>query len=240
MKRPIIALDFSSQTEIDNFLSCFPAEESLFVKVGMELFYQEGPAIVRWLNKQGHDVFLDLKLHDIPNTVEHAMKGLAKLGVSMTNVHASGGSEMMMAAKRGLEAGTPKGGQVPLLIAVTQLTSTSETVMQTEQLIEKKLTESVTHYAKIAAKSGLDGVVCSAQEVSLIKKETSHSFICLTPGIRPEGSELADQKRVMTPGQARAVGSDHIVVGRPITQASDPFTMYKKILNQWNGVADNE
>lgn len=235
MKRPIIALDFANKEKISNFLNHFPSSESLFVKVGMELYYQEGPAIVRWLTDLGHDIFLDLKLHDIPHTVEQAMKGLAKLGVKMTNVHAAGGSAMMQAAKRGLDSGTPEGKEVPLLIAVTQLTSTSEVAMQKEQLIAHSLVDSVRNYAEITASSGLDGVVCSAHEVALIKEATATTFLCLTPGIRPLGSELGDQQRVMTPGQARAIGSDYIVVGRPITQASAPYDMYLSILKQWNG-----
>ncbi|WP_303219263.1 orotidine-5'-phosphate decarboxylase [Enterococcus asini] len=240
MKRPIIALDFPDLEEVKKFLKSFPEEESLFVKVGMELFYSEGPEVVRFLKAQGHDVFLDLKLHDIPNTVASAMKRIAALGVAITNVHAAGGVEMMTAAKEGLVAGTPAGQEVAKLIAVTQLTSTSETQMQTDQLISVSLTESVAHYAKCAEKAGLDGVVCSAQEVALIKEATTPSFICLTPGIRPKQAAVGDQKRVMTPGDARKIGSDYIVVGRPITQAENPYQAYQAIKEEWNGVTEDE
>lgn len=233
--RPIIALDLSSKEEVARFLNHFPETESLYVKVGMELFYQEGPEIVKWLKANGHAVFLDLKLHDIPNTVEHAMKGLAKLGVDMTNVHAAGGIKMMEAAKRGLEAGKAADSPTPVLIAVTQLTSTSEAEMQHDQLIKSSLQESVQHYATCAETAGLNGVVCSALEVELIKEATSQSFVCLTPGIRPAGSEAGDQKRIMTPAQAAAIGSNYIVVGRPITQAEDPYHAYLAIKKEWNG-----
>lgn len=240
MKRPIIALDFPDLGEVKKFLKSFPEEESLFVKVGMELFYSEGPEVVRFLKAQGHDVFLDLKLHDIPNTVASAMKRIAALGVAITNVHAAGGVEMMRAAKEGLAAGTPEGQKVAQLIAVTQLTSTSEAQMQTDQLISVSLTESVAHYAKCAEKAGLDGVVCSAQEVALIKEATTPNFICLTPGIRPKQAAVGDQKRVMTPGDARKIGSGYIVVGRPITQAENPYQAYQAIKEEWNGVTKDE
>ncbi|OJG55758.1 orotidine 5-phosphate decarboxylase [Enterococcus haemoperoxidus] len=221
--------------EVEAFLANFPKEESLFVKVGMELFYQEGPEIVRWLKGLGHSVFLDLKLHDIPNTVEKSMIGLAKLGVDITNVHAAGGVKMMEAAKNGLKKGTEEGAKVPILIAVTQLTSTSEKEMQQDQLIEVPLKESVLHYAKCTEKAGLDGVVCSALEAQDIHQATSEKFVCLTPGIRPSGSEVGDQKRVVTPTDARKIGSTYIVVGRPITQAEDPYEAYQSIKNEWNG-----
>lgn len=235
MNRPIIALDFPNKESIITFFAHFPASESLYVKVGMELFYQEGPAIVQWLKSLGHDVFLDLKLHDIPNTVESAMTGIAKLGVSLTNVHAAGGQKMMKAALKGLEAGTRPGEERPLLIAVTQLTSTAESEMQKDQLIPVSLLESVVHYGQMTAASGLDGVVCSALEVQAIKAGTSPTFACLTPGIRPTGSAIGDQQRIVTPGQAREIGSDYIVVGRPITQATKPYEAYQEIKNQWNG-----
>ena len=219
--KPIIALDFSTSEEIKGFLRLFE-DESLYVKVGMELYYQHGAEIVKWIKDLGHEIFLDLKLHDIPNTVHRAMKGLAALDIDMVNVHAAGGSEMMKAAKEGLVAGTPAGSDVPKLIAVTQLTSTSEEAMQNEQLIKVSLQESVLHYADLTCKSGLDGVVCSAWEARMIKDHTNEDFICLTPGIRPAGSAVGDQKRVATPGRAREIGSTFIVVGRPITQAADP------------------
>ena len=225
--RPVIALDFPSFEAVKEFLALFPAEESLYLKVGMELYYAEGPGVVRYLKSLGHSVFLDLKLHDIPNTVKSAMKVLSQLGVDMTNVHAAGGVEMMKAAREGL-------GTQAKLIAVTQLTSTSESQMQDFQNIQTSLQESVIHYAKKTAEAGLDGVVCSAQEVQLIKEATNPDFICLTPGIRPAGAAVGDQKRVMTPADAYQIGSDYIVVGRPITQAEDPVAAYHAIKDEWN------
>lgn len=233
-QRPIIALDFSTWQEVEDFLLFFPEEEKLFVKIGMELFYQEGPEIVRYLKDAGHDVFLDLKLHDIPNTVEKAMRGLAKLGVDVTCVHAAGGIRMMEAAMRGLEEGTPEGGKRPLLLAITQLTSTSEEEMHADQLIEVPLEKSVIHYANCAKKAGLDGVVSSAWEVEAIKETAGDEFVCLTPGIRPEGTVVGDQTRVVTPSQAREIGSTFIVVGRPITQATDPYEAYRAIQTEWS------
>ena len=224
--RPVIALDFPSFEAVKQFLALFPAGESLYLKVGMELYYATGPEIVSYLKGLGHSVFLDLKLHDIPNTVKSAMKVLSHLGVDMTNVHAAGGVEMMKAAREGL-------GKEAKLIAVTQLTSTSEEQMREFQNIQTSLQESVIHYAKKTAEAGLDGVVCSAQEVKLIKEATSPDFICLTPGIRPVGADVADQKRVVSPGQAYQIGSDYIVVGRPITQASDPVAAYHAITEEW-------
>lgn len=224
--RPIIALDFPSFEAIKEFLALFPAEESLYLKVGMELYYAAGPEIVSYLKGLGHSVFLDLKLHDIPNTVKSAMKVLSQLGVDMTNVHAAGGVEMMKAAREGL-------GSQAKLIAVTQLTSTSEAQMQEFQNIQTSLQESVIYYAKKTAEAGLDGVVCSAQEVQVIKQATNPDFICLTPGIRPAGAAVGDQKRVMTPADAYQIGSDYIVVGRPITQAEDPVAAYHTIKDEW-------
>jgi orotidine-5'-phosphate decarboxylase len=232
--RPVIALDFPDSKKVFEFLDLFPEDEKLFVKIGMELFYAAGPEIIEGVKSRGHDIFLDLKLHDIPNTVKSAMKVLAKLGVNMTNVHAAGGIEMMKAAREGLVEGTPEGKDVPLLIAVTQLTSTSEDAMQKEQLISASLADSVVNYAKNAETAGLDGVVCSAKEVAMIKENTSVDFICLTPGIRPKGAAVGDQKRVMTPSEARKIGSDFIVVGRPITQAENPYEAYVAIKNEWN------
>ncbi|MGT2925088.1 orotidine-5'-phosphate decarboxylase [Streptococcus caviae] len=227
-ERPIIALDFPSFEQVKSFLALFPAEEKLYVKIGMELYYAAGPEIVRYVKDLGHSVFLDLKLHDIPNTVRSAMAVLANLGVDMTNVHAAGGVEMMAAAREGL-------GQGPKLIAVTQLTSTSEEQMHSDQNIQTSLAESVAHYARKTAEAGLDGVVCSAHEVQTIKAATAKDFICLTPGIRPAGSAIGDQKRVMTPNDARAIGSDYIVVGRPVTQAQDPVEAYRAIKAEWTG-----
>ncbi len=231
MNRPIIALDFAEKEKVQLFLAKFPKYEFLYVKVGMELFYQEGPDIVRWLHDLGHDVFLDLKLHDIPNTVEKAMKGLANLGISMTNVHAAGGKEMMTGAIAGLQAGSSK--KVPKLLAVTQLTSTNQEQIQREQGILTSLESSVIHYAQLAQQSGLAGVVCSALEVLQIKANTAQDFICLTPGIRPVGTVMGDQKRVVTPGKAKRIGSDYIVVGRAITNAVNPYEAYTKIKNEW-------
>lgn len=224
--RPIIALDFPSFEAVKEFLALFPAEESLYLKVGMELYYAAGPEIVSYLKGLGHSVFLDLKLHDIPNTVKSAMKVLSQLGVDMTNVHAAGGVEMMKAAREGL-------GSQAKLIAVTQLTSTSEAQMQEFQNIQTSLQESVIYYAKKTAEAGLDGVVCSAQEVQVIKQATNPDFICLTPGIRPAGAAVGDQKRVMTPADAYQIGSDYIVVGRPIIQAEDPVAAYHTIKDEW-------
>lgn len=235
MKRPIIALDFPNEEEVQTFLENFPKEESLFVKVGMELFYKEGPQVIKMLIEEGHDVFLDLKLHDIPNTVHSAMKNIASLGVKITNVHAAGGKEMMEAALKGLEDGTPTGEKRPELIAVTQLTSTSEEQMQNDQLIKVSLEESVAHYASITNESGLDGVVCSALEVEKIREATNEAFICLTPGIRPTESAVGDQKRVVTPSRAKKIGSTYIVVGRPITQSETPYESYLEIKKEWNG-----
>lgn len=224
--RPVIALDFPTFEDVKEFLAKFPEAERLYVKIGMELYYAVGPEIVRYVKGLGHSVFLDLKLHDIPNTVKSAMRVLSQLGVDMTNVHAAGGVEMMAAAREGL-------GDGPVLIAVTQLTSTSEEQMRDFQNIQTSLEESVVHYAKKTAEAGLDGVVCSAHEVAKIKKATGEDFVCLTPGIRPSGASTGDQKRVMTPADAAQIGSDYIVVGRPITQAQDPVTAYHSIKSEW-------
>ncbi|EFY02834.1 orotidine-5'-phosphate decarboxylase [Streptococcus dysgalactiae] len=225
-ERPIIALDFATVEEVTAFLSLFPKEEKLYVKIGMELYYAQGPEIIRYVKSLGHSVFLDLKLHDIPNTVYSAMKVLKQLEIDMATVQAAGGVEMLKAAREGL-------GEGPILLAVTQLTSTSEQQMREDQNIQSSLLESVLHYAKRAAKVQLDGVVCSAHEVERIKAETPNGFVCLTPGIRPKGSAVGDQKRVMTPAQARIIGSDYIVVGRPITQAEDPVAAYQAIKAEW-------
>lgn len=224
--RPIIALDFATKKETMDFLSRF--EESLFVKIGMELFYQEGPELVREINALGHDIFLDLKLHDIPNTVESAMRGIAKLDVAMTNVHAAGGLQMMKAAKRGLA------GSRTQLIAVTQLTSTSEEEMRNEQLISVSLEESVVHYARLADEAGLDGVVCSVHEAEAIGDACGEEFLRVTPGIRPAQVSSDDQKRIATPSEARAQGSTHIVVGRAITKSADPIESYRQISSEWS------
>lgn len=228
---PIIALDFATASDAYSFLS--PFDESLFVKVGMELYLQEGPSIVYKLKEMGHDVFLDLKLHDIPNTVGHAMKGLARLGADLVNVHAAGGEAMMMAALEGLEAGTTAGTKRPAIIGVTQLTSTSEKQMQEEQLIKTSIDESVVHYAKLSKSAGLDGVVCSVLEAKAIQEACGSDFLRITPGIRLAEGEAHDQIRVATPANARLLGSSHIVVGRAITKAEKPVQSYNTILKMW-------
>lgn len=233
MNKPIIALDFPNKERVEEFLDLFQ-DEKLCVKVGMELYYQEGPSIVKMIKSRGHEIFLDLKLHDIPNTVESAMRGLAKLNVDMVNVHAAGGSEMIKAAIKGLKDGTPIGSRVPKLIAVTQLTSTTEINMHNEQLIPVSLIESVENYAQVAYDAGADGVVCSALEVDAINQKLPLSFLKVTPGIRLESGNLNDQKRVTTPHIAKQLGSTHIVVGRPITQVDDPKLAYNLILKEWN------
>ncbi|AGK53017.1 orotidine-5'-phosphate decarboxylase [Bacillus sp. 1NLA3E] len=231
----IIALDFASKREVFQFLEPFEGQ-SLFLKVGMELFYQEGPAIISELKEKDHQIFLDLKLHDIPNTVNKAMKGLARLGADLVNVHAAGGKDMMIAALEGLSAGTPSGLARPKCIAVTQLTSTSETQMRTEQLIPVSIEESVLHYASVAQDAGMDGVVCSTWEAGKIRSNLGPSFLTVTPGIRLSTDETQDQKRIATPETAKASGVSAIVVGRPITQAADPLQSYFRVKQAWEGV----
>ena len=227
MNKPIIALDFASKQQVEELLAQF--SEPLFVKVGMELYFQEGPDLIRYIKSLGHEIFLDLKLHDIPNTVESAMRGLSKLGVDMVNVHAAGGLEMMKAAKRGLAGSETK------LIAVTQLTSTSEEDMHEDQLVYVSLEESVLHYAKRAMQAGLDGVVCSVLEAEAITKVCGPDFLLVTPGIRPASVSADDQKRVATPAEAQAKGSTHIVVGRAITKSENPSESYAQITTEWSG-----
>ncbi|MGE7917796.1 orotidine-5'-phosphate decarboxylase [Viridibacillus sp. NPDC093762] len=231
--KPIIALDFPDEQKVMTFLSQF--NEPLFVKVGLELYLQVGPDIIREIKAQGHDIFLDLKLHDIPNTVKSAMKGLAKLGVDLVNVHAAGGSNMMAAALEGLKEGTEEGKQRPALIAVTQLTSTTEEEMQNEQQINLSLDQSVLHYAKLAQSAGLDGVVCSVLEAKAISEVCGESFLKVTPGIRMAGGAAHDQKRVATPDFAHQEGSTQIVVGRAITQAENPVEAYHAVQQLWGG-----
>ncbi|MGM0971569.1 MAG: orotidine-5'-phosphate decarboxylase [Bacillota bacterium] len=233
-KKPlIIALDFPGKKEVHHFLQGFE-NEKLFLKVGMELFYQEGPSIVHDLKEQGHDIFLDLKLHDIPNTVKSAMKRLAGLGCDMVNVHAAGGKAMMEAACEGLEAGST--GKRPSCIAVTQLTSTSEQQMKSDQLIAVSLNESVLHYANLAKEAGLDGVVCSSFEARAISSRIGSSFLTVTPGIRLSSDDSGDQKRVATPEFARMEGASAIVVGRSITRAENPFEKYIQCKQSWEGI----
>lgn len=229
--KPIIALDFPSDKDVFKFLQHF--NEPLFVKIGMELYMQEGPDIVRKVKEQGHDIFLDLKLHDIPNTVKSAMKGLARLGVDLVNVHAAGGKQMMEGALEGLEAGTAAGKQRAALIAVTQLTSTTEEQMQTEQKINLTLQDSVLHYAQLTKQAGLNGVVCSVHEARAIADACGEDFLRVTPGIRMLGGDAHDQKRIATPDGARRDGSSLIVVGRAITGAADPVAAYKEVCELW-------
>lgn len=231
----IIALDFKDRTEVDRFLNHFH-DEKLFVKVGMELFYQEGPAIISHIKQRGHDIFLDLKLHDIPNTVKQAMRGLARLDIDLVNVHAAGGKKMMEAAIEGLEGGTQTGKQRPACIAVTQLTSTSQAMVQEELLINEKIDNIVLHYAKLAKESGLDGVVCSTHEVEVLNKKLGSSFMTVTPGIRMNEDSADDQTRIATPEQARRLGSTAIVVGRSITKQSNPYEAYIKVKKAWEEI----
>ena len=227
----IIALDFPSAKDVYGFLALFK-EEKPFVKIGMELFYAEGPQIVREIKARGHKIFLDLKLHDIPNTVNRAMKILSALDVDMTNLHAAGTIEMMKAALEGL---TRPDGSRPMLIAVTQLTSTSEERMRQELLINASMADTVAQYAKNAQLAGLDGVVCSPLEAALVKDACGAAFQTVTPGIRFADSAADDQARVMTPEKARLGGSDYIVVGRPITGASDPVAAYRRCVKEFLG-----
>ena len=210
----------------------FPAGEKPFVKIGMELFYAEGPQMVREIKSRGHRIFLDLKLHDIPNTVGRAMAVLSRLDVDMVNLHASGASAMMRAALEGL---TRPDGTRPILIAVTQLTSTDAATLKNELLIDTPMAETVMAYAKNAADSGLDGVVCSPLEAALVKEQCGESFLTVTPGIRFADSTVGDQKRIMTPEKAGRSGCDYIVVGRPITQAADPVAAYRRAVTDFLG-----
>lgn len=227
----IIACDFSSKKEVMNFLDKF-TEEKPYVKIGMELFYSAGPEIVKEIKNRGHKIFLDLKLHDIPNTVKKSMAVLSGLDVDMCNLHAAGTKAMMKAALEGL---TRPDGTRPLLIAVTQLTSTDEESMQKELWIDKPIDEVVMHYAKNAADAGLDGVVCSPLEAGKVKKICGEKFLTVTPGVRFADGDVGDQKRVTTPAGAKEIGSDYIVVGRPITQADDPVAAYRRCVAEFCG-----
>jgi orotidine-5'-phosphate decarboxylase len=230
-KDVIIACDFASAEQTFEFLDKF-TEEKPFVKIGMELFYAEGPSIVREIKKRGHKIFLDLKLHDIPNTVKKSMSVLSKLDVDMTNLHAAGTIDMMKAAVEGL---TREDGTRPILIAVTQLTSTSEERMQNELLINASINDTIVKYAKNAKNAGLDGVVCSPLEAGMVKDACSKDFITVTPGVRFADGEVGDQVRVTTPEKAKEIGSDYIVVGRPITQADDPVAAYRRCVKEFVG-----
>ena len=228
-KDVIIACDFSSAEKTFEFLDKFEGKKP-FVKIGMELFYAEGPSIVREIKARGHKIFLDLKLHDIPNTVKKAMSVLSGLDVDMTNLHAAGTCRMMEAAIEGL---TRPDGTRPLLIAVTQLTSTDQEAMENDLLIKGPLPEVVMHYAQNAKKAGLDGVVCSPLESKKVHDSCGTDFVTVTPGVRFADGDKGDQKRVMTPADAKAIGSDYIVVGRPITAAKDPVAAYERCVAEF-------
>ena len=228
-KDVIIACDFSSAEQVFHFLDQFTGRKP-FVKIGMELYYAEGPEIVRQLKARGHKIFLDLKLHDIPNTVKKAMAVLSRLDVDITNLHAAGTAPMMEAALEGL---TRPDGTRPLLIAVTQLTSTDQTALERDLLIHQNMDEVVMHYAETARRAGLDGVVCSPLEAGKVHDRCGAGFLTVTPGVRFADGQVGDQKRVMTPAQARAIGSDYIVVGRPITAAADPVAAYERCVAEF-------
>lgn len=227
----IIACDFSSKEEVINFLDKFQGKKP-FVKIGMELYYAEGPAIVKEIKARGHKIFLDLKLHDIPNTVKKSMAVLSRLDVDICNLHAGGTKRMMEAALEGL---TRPDGTRPLLIAVTQLTSTDQESMENDLLIKEPIDKVVMHYAKNAAEAGLDGVVCSPLEAEKVHETCGKAFLTVTPGVRFADGDIGDQKRVMTPAEANRIGSDYIVVGRPITAAADPVAAYERCLNEFVG-----
>ncbi len=230
-KDVIIACDFSSKEEVFNFLDKFTGRKP-FVKIGMELFYAEGPGIVRDIKARGHKIFLDLKLHDIPNTVKKSMAVLSRLDVDMTNLHAAGTISMMESALEGL---TRPDGTRPLLIAVTQLTSTDQERMENDLLIKEPIDKVVMHYASNAAKAGLDGVVCSPLEAEKVHKTCGEKFLTVTPGVRFADGDIGDQKRVITPAEAKRIGSDYIVVGRPITAADDPVAAYERCVAEFVG-----
>lgn len=230
-KDVIIACDFPSAEKTFEFLDKF-TDKKPFVKIGMELFYAEGPSIVKEIKKRGHKIFLDLKLHDIPNTVKKAMSVLSSLDVDICNLHAGGTVAMMQAAIEGL---TREDGTRPLLIAVTQLTSTDQQSMENDLLIKEPIDKVVMHYAANAKKAGLDGVVCSPLEAGKVHEICGADFLTVTPGVRFADGDVGDQKRVMTPKQAKAIGSDYIVVGRPITAAADPVAAYERCVDEFVG-----
>ena len=228
-KDVIIACDFDSAEKTFAFLDRFTGRKP-FVKIGMELYYAEGPSIVREIKRRGHKIFLDLKLHDIPNTVKKSMAVLSRLDVDMTNLHAAGTGRMMEAAIEGL---TRPDGTRPLLIAVTQLTSTDEETMKSDLLIDAPIADVVMHYAEVAKRSGLDGVVCSPLEAGKVHERCGEGFVTVTPGVRFADGDVGDQKRVMTPAEAKKIGSDYIVVGRPITAAEDPVAAYERCIREF-------
>ena len=228
-KDVIVACDFASAEQTFAFLDQFTGRKP-FVKIGMELYYAEGPEIVRQIKARGHKIFLDLKLHDIPNTVKKSMAVLSRLDVDITNLHAAGTTAMMKGALEGL---TRADGTRPLLIAVTQLTSTDQEALEKDILIEKPIDEVVMHYAETAKNAGLDGIVCSPLEAGKVHDRCGAGFLTITPGVRFADGEVGDQKRVMTPAQAKAIGSDYIVVGRPITAAADPVAAYERCVAEF-------
>lgn len=228
-KDVIVACDFSSAEQVFTFLDKFQGRKP-FVKIGMELYYAEGPAIVRQIKARGHKIFLDLKLHDIPNTVKKAMAVLSKLDVDICNLHAAGTTAMMEAALEGL---TQPDGTRPLLIAVTQLTSTDQAAMERDLMIHAPMEQVVMHYAETAKRAGLDGIVCSPLEAGRVHERCGRDFLTVTPGVRFADGDAGDQKRVMTPAAAREIGSDYIVVGRPITAAADPVAAYERCVREF-------
>ena len=230
-KDVIIACDFDSAEKTFAFLDKFEGKKP-FVKIGMELYYAEGPQIVREIKRRGHKIFLDLKLHDIPNTVKKGMAVLSRLDVDMTNLHAAGTKNMMKAAIEGL---TREDGSRPMLIAVTQLTSTDQESMENDLLINEPIDKVVMHYASCAKEAGLDGVVCSPLEAGKVHERCGAGFVTVTPGVRFADGEVGDQKRVMTPAEAKRIGSDYIVVGRPITAAEDPVAAYERCCREFIG-----
>ncbi len=229
-KEVIVACDFSSKEETLAFLDLF-SNQTLYVKIGMELYYSCGVEIVKEIKKRGHKVFLDLKLHDIPNTVKRTMASLARLDVDMVNVHAAGGVKMMMAAKEGLIEGSKN--KRPIILAVTQLTSTDDHMLHEELLIKEEINDVVSHYAKMTKLAGLDGVVCSPLEVQIVKEACLDDFCTVTPGVRFADAKQDDQVRITTPQKAREIGSDYIVVGRPITQAENPQEAYNRCVKEF-------
>ena len=229
MDKPVIvAVDYADDFECINFLNQFPKNQKLFLKIGLEMFCQFGYPFVKSLRERGYNIFLDLKLHDIPNTVKRTCQMIAKWDVQLLTIHASGGAEMIKAAKAGLAGSNTK------LLAVTQLTSLGQTELVNELKVPLKSQDYVIHLAKLAFDNGADGVISSALEVPMIKEATSQDFLCITPGIRPKSAQVGDQKRVATPSQARSLGSDGIVVGRPITQAKNSLNAYMNIDKEWN------
>ena len=230
-KDVIIACDFDSAEKTFAFLDKFEGKKP-FVKIGMELYYAEGPSIVREIKRRGHKIFLDLKLHDIPNTVKKGMAVLSRLDVDMTNLHAAGTKNMMKAAIEGL---TREDGTRPILIAVTQLTSTDQDSMENDLLIKEPIDQVVMHYASCAKEAGLDGVVCSPLEAGKVHERCGENFVTVTPGVRFADGDVGDQKRVMTPAEAKRIGSDYIVVGRPITAAEDPVAAYERCCREFIG-----